>query len=298
KMLNAYIDLIERAHEYDVALSRARAKVRNARARIRNRAYNMSDRQFIKRYRLSKNLFHNLVSEITPYMPRTLRSDALDIETKILVALAFFATGSYQTIVGDSRRHCVSQSSVSKAVKQVTMALNNRNILNKFISFPVRLQEREQLKREFYSKFRMPGLMACIDGTHVAIVKPNEHEERFYNRKGYHSLNVLIFALPGFNLIRNDRTGKGGGGVAIYLRTDILFRVVSTSPSAYSASAEHLFIEVSFHQTKLLLGVFYSPNLFIDYFDSFDKLLDIYRPARHNNGGLQHMPSKIQLMFL
>ncbi|RVE47529.1 hypothetical protein evm_007846 [Chilo suppressalis] len=256
-------------------------------------------------------------------MPRTLRSDALDIETKILVALAFFATGSYQTIVGDSRRHCVSQSSVSKAVKQVTMALNNRNILNKFISFPFRLQEREQLKREFYSKFRMPGLMACIDGTHVAIVKPNEHEERFYNRKGYHSLNVLIicdsnlniisvdvsypgathdsgvsFALPGFNLIRNDRTGKGGGGVAIYLRTDILFRVVSTSPSAYSASAEHLFIEVSFHQTKLLLGVFYSPNLFIDYFDSFDKLLDIYRPARHNNGGLQHMPSKIQLMFL
>lgn len=38
----------------------------------------------------------------------------------------------------------------------------------------------------------MPGLLACVDGTHVAIVCPQHNEERFMNRKGYHSLNVLI----------------------------------------------------------------------------------------------------------
>lgn len=41
----------------------------------------------------------------------------------------------------------------------------------------------------------MPGLLGCIDGTQVAVVRPIENEERYYNRKGYHSLNVLIVSI-------------------------------------------------------------------------------------------------------
>lgn len=93
------------------------------------------------------------------------------------------------------------------------------------------------------------------------------------------SLLSVHYALPGFILIRNDRTGKGGGGVAIYLRADIPYKVVSTSPSPYSGSAEHLFLEISLHRVKMLLGVMYSPNLTIDYFDSFDSLLNDLCPA-------------------
>lgn len=38
----------------------------------------------------------------------------------------------------------------------------------------------------------MPGVLGCIDGTHIAIVKPHHFEERFFNRKRYHSLNAQI----------------------------------------------------------------------------------------------------------
>lgn len=41
-------------------------------------------------------------------------------------------------------------------------------------------------------KFGFPGVIGCIDGTHVAIVRPTEHEEAYFNRKLYHSLNVMI----------------------------------------------------------------------------------------------------------
>lgn len=69
------------------------------------------------------------------------------------------------------------------------------------------------------------------------------------------------YSLPGFNLIRNDRIGCGGGGVAIYLRAHIPFSVVSTSPQPPPANAgEHLFVEVLLSHTKILLGVFYSPS--------------------------------------
>ncbi|KAL4710040.1 hypothetical protein ACJJTC_011625 [Scirpophaga incertulas] len=93
------------------------------------------------------------------------------------------------------------------------------------------------------------------------------------------SLPSTQFSIPGFKLIRNDRTEKGGGGVALYLRGDIPYNVVSLSPSVYSMSAEHIFVEVTLHHSKILVGVFYSPSLHIDYFNSLDSLFNDVCPT-------------------
>lgn len=87
------------------------------------------------------------------------------------------------------------------------------------------------------------------------------------------------YCLPGFQLIRNDRIGCGGGGVAIYLRTNIPFSVISmsTQPPPQNAG-EHLFIEVTLSHTKLLLGVFYCHSSKVNYFSSFEKLLEDFTP--------------------
>lgn len=85
------------------------------------------------------------------------------------------------------------------------------------------------------------------------------------------------FSLPGFALIRNDREDKGGGGVAIYLRKEISSKIVESSPSNYSMSAEHLFIEILYKGTKVLLGVYYSPSLRINYFAQLKNLLEKHR---------------------
>ncbi|KAI9552688.1 putative nuclease HARBI1 [Daphnia sinensis] len=36
----------------------------------------------------------------------------------------------------------------------------------------------------------MAGVVGCIDGTHIRIVRPKHHEKAYINRKNYHSLNV------------------------------------------------------------------------------------------------------------
>lgn len=88
--------------------------------------------------------------------------------------------------------------------------------------------------------------------------------------------------LPGFVLLRNDRTGKGGGGVAIYLRSDITYKLLSSSPSLYSGSMEHLIIEVSIRGASIVLGVIYCPPT-INYFSSFENLLlDIGTECTHH----------------
>lgn len=49
----------------------------------------------------------------------------------------------------------------------------------------------------FFNKFGIPGVLGCIDGTHIEIVRPILHEERYFCRKHYHSLNVqLVCTLP------------------------------------------------------------------------------------------------------
>lgn len=73
-------------------------------------------------------------------------------------------------------------------------------------------------------------------------------------------------------IFRNNRTGKCGSGVAIYLRNDILFKMLSSSPSLYSSSLEHLLIEIKVDGIKVALGVVYCPPS-IYYFSSFGSLL-------------------------
>ncbi|KAG7298180.1 hypothetical protein JYU34_018964 [Plutella xylostella] len=88
-------------------------------------------------------------------------------------------------------------------------------------------------------------------------------------------LPTTSYSLPGFRLIRNDRTGIGGGGVAIYLRAHIPFTVISMSAQPPPLnSAEHLFIEVTLSQQKVFLGVYYCPTLRFNFFPSFEKLLE------------------------
>lgn len=88
------------------------------------------------------------------------------------------------------------------------------------------------------------------------------------------------YSLPGFRLIRNDRTGSRGGGVAIYLRSHFPFKVINTSAQPPPLQAgEHLFLEVTLSHTKVLLGVYYSHSYRVNFFPSFENILEKLVPS-------------------
>ncbi|KOB69990.1 Uncharacterized protein OBRU01_16140, partial [Operophtera brumata] len=193
---------------------RRRERLRNLRLR-RCRAADafsvMSDRDFIKTYRLTKPQMKDLIRELEPYIPKEKKRDGLDAACKVLIALAFFASGSYQTLVGQSVVHAVSQPTVSRAIQQVTTALNNETFYRKHVNFPLTREARERIRRRFYVKFGVPGVVGCVDGTHVCIIKPSVHEEAYYCRKGYHSLNVMIVSIcdADLNILCVDPSSPG-----------------------------------------------------------------------------------------
>jgi hypothetical protein len=38
----------------------------------------------------------------------------------------------------------------------------------------------------------MPGVVGAIDGTHIAIPGPTQHQENYINRKGFHSIVAQV----------------------------------------------------------------------------------------------------------
>ncbi|KAF0748506.1 putative nuclease HARBI1 isoform X1 [Aphis craccivora] len=161
----------------------------------------ISDRLFIKNFRLPKNVARFLIEMLAPYVKIQSRSSAVSLDNKVLIALHFFGTGSYQSPVGNSRFTSVSQPTVSRCVNDIVSALNHSEIFNKWIKFPSNMQELIEVRNCFYRKTKFPGVIGCIDCTHVAIIPPpanlnlneNPYPEHIYvNRKGYHSINVQL----------------------------------------------------------------------------------------------------------
>ncbi|KAI4463724.1 hypothetical protein MML48_4g00007466 [Holotrichia oblita] len=138
-----------------------------------------------------------LIHLLAPHIVVPSRVSALSVTRKVLTALRFFASGSYQLDIGRNLNLGLSQSSVSRCVAEVSDALNNQQILDQFIRFPQNYEELNQIRNEFYMQHNLPGVVGCIDCTHVAIFPPKLNdpiypEAVYVNRKGYHSINVQL----------------------------------------------------------------------------------------------------------
>ena len=147
---------------------------------------NFSNEELRCRYRFGRDSIEFLTELLKDDLQRqTKRNHALTPTVQLLVALRFFASGSFLQIIGDTVG--LSKSTVSRIVTNVSEALAGKQ--NQFIVWPSH-DEMQQLKQGFYSKGGFPGVIGCIDGTHVRIQGPSENENDFVNRKGFHSINV------------------------------------------------------------------------------------------------------------
>ncbi|XP_063911205.1 putative nuclease HARBI1 [Zophobas morio] len=160
-----------------------------------NDPFFVPEESFRKTYRLSRQAARDVFQEILPRMERGRRATRTPSVVRFMVSLHFFAQGSYQKSVGKDQHCAVSQSVVSKSLKEVTNLLVE--IAPRYIQFPRDMQEAVAVKAGFYEKFGFPGIEGCIDGTHILIFPPPAehpvHPGRVYvNRKNSHSINCQL----------------------------------------------------------------------------------------------------------
>ena len=84
------------------------------------------------------------------------------------------------------------------------------------------------------------------------------------------------FEIPGFNIFRNDRKNKRGGGVCLFVRDHYIAKKlrIPNNPN----NPESLFVEISVLHHKLVIGTFYkAPNIPARVLhDAFDSLVYVF----------------------
>lgn len=145
------------------------------------------DADFMRRYRMTRDCAMEVIDMIRGDIEHdTHRSHALSAEQQTFAALRYFATGSFQQVTADTLG--ISQASVSRSVKRVSVALASR--AGQVIKFPTDVNSVQRMKEGFMDKFQFPNVLGCVDGSLIPIKAPSHREDMYVCRKGYHALNV------------------------------------------------------------------------------------------------------------
>lgn len=87
-----------------------------------------------------------------------MKKDYHDHLIQVMLALRFFASGSFMEVIGDTMGY--DKSTVSRAVENVTNALLTKK--DQFLNWPTQ-EEIKKSKENFYLRGGFPGVFGCID---------------------------------------------------------------------------------------------------------------------------------------
>ncbi|XP_072143367.1 putative nuclease HARBI1 isoform X1 [Dermacentor andersoni] len=127
---------------------------------------------------------------------------------KVLCALRFFATGSFQQCVGNEEAIALSQPSISRIITAVAKAITVVGKEKGWVRFPSTAQQKAAVKEGFLSRGKIPGVLGCVDGSLIAIVRPKKlgpgETESYWSRKGYYALNCMVVCDAKLNILAID----------------------------------------------------------------------------------------------
>lgn len=165
--------------------------------------FEWSERDFKSNFRLTHDLALQLIDDLYPHYWEMIKdkqdggSHEIAFELKVLVALKFYATGCYQGNLRESLN--LSLSSVSRSIEFITDLIISA--LAGYVSFPLTEAAKEIIEPAFREK-GFPGVIGCIDGTHIAISGVNKEEMyKYMNRKQFASINVQVICDANYRLL-------------------------------------------------------------------------------------------------
>ncbi|XP_054746199.1 uncharacterized protein LOC129250617 [Anastrepha obliqua] len=146
----------------------------------------LSNNAFIQRFRLSKEAFNYVLNNININCQDT---KAVPAVLQLAACLSLLASGGYQHAIGNDYLIGMCQSTVSKLTGNVLEEIEAK-LCPKHIKFEP--DDSRRCKEWFVENYQIPGVVGCIDGTHIGLQKPTVNEHMYFNRKGFHSINAML----------------------------------------------------------------------------------------------------------
>jgi hypothetical protein len=147
-----------------------------------------SDGQFKTTFRMNRRSFYSLLNILQPYIQKstTRFREPLPPEHRLAIFLYHIALGaSYLSL---SNQFGCGKSTVSSIIVEVAQAIFN-HMTKRYIRFPT-TEEAIRTMEFWRTKSGIPGVVACIDGSHIPIQQPSQGGRGYFNRKSFYSLNI------------------------------------------------------------------------------------------------------------
>lgn len=153
-----------------------------------------------QRYRFGRASINYITDLIKDKLDRpTQRNKSIPAVRQVMLALRFYASGSFVQLVADLQGY--DKGTASRIIVDVTEAL--ASLKDEFIKWPSKEEEWRQIHAGFYEMAAFPNVIGCVDGTQIRIQAPatpdwyhqNDqnrptYESSFVCRKQYHSINT------------------------------------------------------------------------------------------------------------
>ncbi|XP_065302973.1 putative nuclease HARBI1 [Dermacentor albipictus] len=155
----------------------------------------LTEEEFRDHFRLSKSTVRWLCEQLEDAIGG-LRTGRITTQDRVLCALRFFATESFQRSIGSEEFVSMGQASVSESIHAVAEAITVVGRQQGWVSFPLTTAGSATAKAAFADRGCIPGVVACVDGTLIAIKQPEGlspgETAGFMSRKGFYALNTMI----------------------------------------------------------------------------------------------------------
>lgn len=146
------------------------------------------DCQFQNSFRMTRHSFSVLHSMLQPHIQKkqTHLRPTIPSELRLAIFLYHVVQGAAYTSVSD--QFAVGKSTISVIIGNVARAIVS-HLSARYIRFST-MDEAMRSMEYWRAKTGIPGVVACIDGSHIPILQPANSGSAYCNRKGYYSINV------------------------------------------------------------------------------------------------------------
>ena len=162
---------------------------------FRDRRYpldTLTDNEIIQRYRSNRGSRMHLINELDNQLSRdTKRSHSIPVHLQIMVALNYYAQGSFMNEIAS---YYIHKMSVSNIIRDVSYELPH--ISDRYVKFPRTNQEIQTVKQGSYNvcEIHFPNVLGALDDMLIPIKAPTVDEHLYICRKGFQELNVQAIA--------------------------------------------------------------------------------------------------------
>ncbi|XP_067142884.1 putative nuclease HARBI1 [Centruroides vittatus] len=151
-------------------------------------SYSMDD--FKSHFRITKSSTEEIIKLINTKREMRVKKGRPLISSTKEVLLSIWTLANQESFRGIGDRFGVNKGHAHTIF--IDFCQKMCRMIGKFIRWPNDNLERTVHKFEELRTVSLPGVIGCVDGTHIYIKAPKEDSQSYYNRKGRHSILLQI----------------------------------------------------------------------------------------------------------